>query len=794
MNYEDLIKQAETHYNAYENSQAIECATKAINLDNSKVDGYYWRGTVYRRIGEQENMKKDADALLNCTPTTAPHFAYRGWAYNVKEKCEQEAIAECTKAIAQDVSEKKAYYYRAWAYDDLKEFDISIADSNKVIELDQKYAPAYNNRGNTYFNKGDHDRAIEDYDKAIELDPRYDAAYNNRGVTYKNKGDYDSAIKDYDKAIELNPKYAGAYYNRGSAYNDKGDYDSAIKDYDKAIELNPKFAIAYNNRGNVYNDKGDYDRAIEDYDKAIELNPKYAVAYNNRGNAYQMKLAHIRNNREYMNMLKADINKVVPFLGAGASIPYGYDSWKDLLLKLLDTCCRVQEDVSSDDRKEIEKHIDSGRYVRAASEMDKIFANLSSTACNAISRIAQKNPISEINKGILGEYLHLFPTQKYLTTNYDQVIENLLKLRFKNVNKVIATKPSSEFSGLRSSSSNPSGDPTVYYLHGIFTERDVILSDAHYDDHYGSEGDIKSSLRRDLSKKLRKLHNDYTFLYIGCSMSIKEDRILKLLREFYRNLQDFPYSYAFLNIVTVTGEKIPMTEWDSLGEEKRKQIEAKLDEKEDELENMNVRVIWYYATTTNERKIAQKTFFEYILGEERQKWEREQESEQERRRQENIKNTEEIEKLKKLQAEWEQGFENIPCGEGTDTPEGQWLQIREFLRNKILTRANTPKKYEIAFPMYKVGGGLYQISLISENGKFYLSDNGTTYAELDKIFELKEPDVIKNLIAILRQYKCRKLQGTDAFIIDCTLQDIHIKMSYLIQAISFMLNMKIFYV
>ncbi|MDR0289841.1 MAG: DUF1828 domain-containing protein, partial [Treponema sp.] len=87
-----------------------------------------------------------------------------------------------------------------------------------------------------------------------------------------------------------------------------------------------------------------------------------------------------------------------------------------------------------------------------------------------------------------------------------------------------------------------------------------------------------------------------------------------------------------------------------------------------------------------------------------------------------------------------------------------------------------------------------EIYLVSENGKFYLSDEGTTYAELDKIFELSEPDVIKNLVAILRQYGCRRQLNTNSFIIECTLQDVHIKISYLIQAISFMLNMKIFYV
>ncbi|MDR0462382.1 MAG: DUF1828 domain-containing protein [Christensenellaceae bacterium] len=121
-------------------------------------------------------------------------------------------------------------------------------------------------------------------------------------------------------------------------------------------------------------------------------------------------------------------------------------------------------------------------------------------------------------------------------------------------------------------------------------------------------------------------------------------------------------------------------------------------------------------------------------------------------------------------------------------------QLEEFLQRKIRIVQAGPTKFAISFPMYKIEGGLYEIYLVAESGKFYLSDEGTTYAELDKIFELKEPDVIKNLVAILKQYGCRKHQSSNAFIIECTPQDIHQKLSYLIQAISFMLNMKIFYV
>lgn len=119
-------------------------------------------------------------------------------------------------------------------------------------------------------------------------------------------------------------------------------------------------------------------------------------------------------------------------------------------------------------------------------------------------------------------------------------------------------------------------------------------------------------------------------------------------------------------------------------------------------------------------------------------------------------------------------------------------QLEEFFAKRIKVNQVNGQKYAISFPMYKVDGGMYEIYLISNAGSFYLSDEGATLAELDKIFELSEPDVIKNLVAILKQYNCKKVGKN--ITIECTPKDIHIKMSYLIQAISFMLNMKIFYV
>ena len=288
MNYEDLIKQAEIHYIAREILHAIDCATQAIDLDKTKIEGYYWRGRSHWYVGAEYDACKDADMLLACAYFTAFHLACRVWAFCVKKDYEQ-AISECSKALRQDDSVKEAYYYRAWAYRELKKYDRAIDDYSKTIALAPNYAEAHNWRGNAYFGKGDYDSAIADYDEAIKIDPKYATTYNSRGTAYSNKGVLDHAIADYDKAIVLNPNIAFAYYNRGNAYSNKGDHDRAIEDYDKAIELDPNIAFAYFNRANEYIKKGNCDCAIQDYGKAIELDPKDADAYRNRGFTYFQK-------------------------------------------------------------------------------------------------------------------------------------------------------------------------------------------------------------------------------------------------------------------------------------------------------------------------------------------------------------------------------------------------------------------------------------------------------------------------------------------------------------------------
>jgi type IV secretion system protein VirD4 len=121
--------------------------------------------------------------------------------------------------------------------------------------------------------------------------------------------------------------------------------------------------------------------------------------------------------------------------------------------------------------------------------------------------------------------------------------------------------------------------------------------------------------------------------------------------------------------------------------------------------------------------------------------------------------------------------------------------LEKSLTGHISVTAKEPQKIEILFPMYHVSGKHYKIYLVQNKNEHYLSDDGATYKELDRIFELSENDVSKTIRAVLKQYECSQDVTSNAFVIKCqSLDDVHIKLSSLIQAISFLLNMKIFYV
>ncbi|WP_018622290.1 tetratricopeptide repeat protein [Spirosoma luteum] len=224
------------------------------------------------------------------------------------EKRYQEIITLLNDALLIQYAHATLYVWRARAYKEIGEPDLSFNDAQKSIEIDPLLPIGYGVRGTVWAEKKDYDRAIADYTDAIRIDPNYVKAYNNRGNAWSEEKEYDKAIADYTDAIRIDPNYASTRYNRGVVWSLKEEYDKAIVDYTDAIRIDPNFAIAYNNRGLAWSEKKEYSKALSDYTDAIRIDPNSIIIYFNRGLTWAEMKEYDKAIEDYTNAIRIDPN------------------------------------------------------------------------------------------------------------------------------------------------------------------------------------------------------------------------------------------------------------------------------------------------------------------------------------------------------------------------------------------------------------------------------------------------------------------------------------------------------
>ncbi len=274
-------------YNADNLTLQVEYYTKAIELDPSFADAYYFRGRAYDNMDEHHNAVNDY-----IRATVFHSFWYfnfiHGITYTILDRY-KKAIADCNKIIETNPEDVNAYYLRGITYTILDRDEEAIEDCNKIIETNPEDVNAYYLRGIIYANLGEYEEAVEDCSKTIEINPELAFAYYFRGYNYYNFGQYEKAIEDASKTIEIDPEFAFSYFLRGRSYDSLGEYrKTIIDDYSKTIEIYPEFSDAYYFRGRAYDNFGEHEKAIEDYSKTIEIYPEDADAHLARGIDYSL--------------------------------------------------------------------------------------------------------------------------------------------------------------------------------------------------------------------------------------------------------------------------------------------------------------------------------------------------------------------------------------------------------------------------------------------------------------------------------------------------------------------------
>ncbi len=108
-----------------------------------------------------------AGCLPSFDPKAEEHF-YQGIEYR-RQRNNNAALEEFTRAIEIDPGYSFAYYNRALVYHQIGDLDSSLVNYNKAIELNQDNAYWTIERGFLYMELGDREKAIIDLERAQKL-------------------------------------------------------------------------------------------------------------------------------------------------------------------------------------------------------------------------------------------------------------------------------------------------------------------------------------------------------------------------------------------------------------------------------------------------------------------------------------------------------------------------------------------------------------------------------------------------------------------------------------------------
>ena len=213
--------------------------------------------------------------------------------------------------------------------------------------------------------------------------------------------------------------------------------------------------------------------------------------------------------------------KIVPFIGAGLSIPCGTPGWRTFLLQL--------SKMAEIDCAETEKRLDNGDYEELAEEL---IYKLGVPAFN--EKFDNEFTMSKKMRGSVILIPEL-TRGSVITTNFDRILERAFQNADCQFQDVITGNQESEFIGKM-----VEGTPQLLKLHGnISWTPSRVLTKSEYRDAYGSE---KIDFNRPLPKLLSRVFAHNCLLFLGCSLG--DDRTMNLFHDVVTKFDDLPNHYA----------------------------------------------------------------------------------------------------------------------------------------------------------------------------------------------------------------------------------------------------------
>lgn len=244
------------------------------------------------------------------------------------------------------------------------------------------------------------------------------------------------------------------------------------------------------------------------------------------------QILSLYDNRDRFDKLRQAYSRgtVLPFVGAGLSIPCGYPGWTDYLYQL-----REETTVAEANLKRL---IDSGEYEEAA---QLLFDAMPHDSFN--EHLENKFDKNRELDGCVRFLPYCFPQSSVVTTNFDDVVKQCYQAAEKTFSEELLGADAVELPRYLGQGKN-----VLVKLHGkASAARNRILTKQEYDLHYVGGKTLGSSVEALATQ---------TLLFLGCSLG--SDRIVKCLKSLLadKGAASAVRHYAFLAVGDDNDERL----------------------------------------------------------------------------------------------------------------------------------------------------------------------------------------------------------------------------------------------
>lgn len=232
------------HYKKKEFDAALECYSKAFDMDPENMVFLSNRAAVHMEMKNYEECRKDCEESIKVGRSAraddsliAKAYVRIGTSYK-KEKNYDACIEAYGKAnmenYTKDVERK------------IKEVELLKKKADAAAYIKPELAEEHKEKGNAFFKEGKYPEAVKEYEEAIKRnpkDPKVTSRYHsNLAAALMKLGSHVDAKANCEKAIDFDPDFVKAISRLGSCQYFMKEYHKALETYQKGLKLEPENA------------------------------------------------------------------------------------------------------------------------------------------------------------------------------------------------------------------------------------------------------------------------------------------------------------------------------------------------------------------------------------------------------------------------------------------------------------------------------------------------------------------------------------------------------------------------